>query len=430
MLSIFIETLKMNPILSILGSTLLSGSRIEGNRDFMYCLMENKAHNNAFSSKGTFANAIELNNLCSHFRGDLRRDCMNYMDVPSLQSSMIHKDSSSCMEYLDMKIKNQSTHTEKWSKFIDYMMDYDKIYDNDSEITSRFNIFHDNLEWMAEHNRDSSHTYTVGIGRFADMTHNEYKDFVKSGGLFDGTDMNLRGNLGLPKDMCGTMTSQSGSYPAKMDWREKGAVTPVRNQGQQGTCYAHSASEALESAYFIKKGTLPNLSVQQIVDCSYNYGNHGNNGGMFTYSWTYIRDSGLTTEAAYPYTAGPSDRSSCQPFTPYTYVSDCKHVPSNELQLTYAVAKQPVSVAIEADSRSFQHYESGVYNDPACGTDIDHAVVVVGYGTMDGQDYWTTRNSWGTSFGLDGYILIARNSVATSTVGQCAIATYAAYPIV
>jgi C1A family cysteine protease len=399
----------MNSILSLLGSALLLGKApmmSENNNDFVFCLMKNKV-----SSSQT----IDLNNQCSHFVGDLHRNCMDYMNSPFIEND--------CSNQFDLSTEVSS----KWSKFIDYMVDYRKVYHSNDELNSRYNIFHDNLEYIAEHNRDASHTYTVGINRFADMSHNEYKEFVKSGGLVVPKESN---NLRLPKDMCGTAKSESGSYPKSVDWREKGAVTPVRDQGLVGSCYAHSASEALESAYFIKKGVLPNLSVQQIVDCSYSYGNHGNNGGMYTYSWTYIHDSGLTTESAYPYTAGQSDRSSCQPFTPYTYVSDCKHVPSNELQLTYAVSHQPVSVAIEADSRSFQLYTGGVYNNPDCGTNIDHAVVVVGYGSMDGQDYWTTRNSWGESYGLDGYILIARNSVETSTVGQCAIATYAAYPIV
>ncbi len=406
----------MNSILSLLGSALLLGKTpMSGNNnDFVFCLMKNKV-----SSPQT----IDLNNMCSHFVGDLHRNCMDYMNSPFADLQSAKKVENDCSNQFDLSTEVSS----KWSNFIDYMIEYKKVYRSNDELNSRYNIFHDNLEYIAEHNRDASHTYTVGINRFADMSHNEYKEFVKSGGLVVPKESN---NLRLPKDMCGEMKSESGSYPSSLDWRNKGAVTPVRDQGQQGTCYAHSASEALESAYFIKKGVLPNLSVQQIVDCSYNYGNHGNNGGMYTYSWTYVHDSGLTTESAYPYTAGPSDRSSCQPFTPYTYVSDCKHVPSNELQLTYAVTHQPVSVAIEADSRSFQLYTGGVYNDPGCGTTIDHAVVATGYGNMNGQDYWAVRNSWGTSWGVDGYIYMARNSVATSTVGQCAIATYAAYPIV
>ncbi len=411
----------MNSLFTMLSlpSLFLSNSRLITN-EYLFCMMETKLH----QKSNSFAETIDINNLCNHFRGNLREDCLDFYSYP-----LKEKDSSICFEYLDYEnIKNISQFQDKWSHFIDFMTDYKKIYENELEVQFRFDIFNDNLEWIHNHNLDKSHTYNVGVNRFADMSHNEYKEYVKRGsGYSDFT--NLRG-LTLPKDMCGTMKSQSGSFPSSIDWRTKNVVTPVRDQGQQGTCYAHAASENVESVYAIKYNTLPNLSVQQIVDCSYSYGDHGNNGGMYTYAWTYIHDSGLTTESAYPYTAGDSDRSSCKAFTPYTYVSDCNHVPENELQLTYAVVNQPVSVAIEADSRSFQLYTSGVYNDPSCGTTIDHAVVAVGYGTLNGQDYWTVRNSWGTSWGQDGYILIARNSVSSSTIGQCAIATYAAYPIV
>jgi C1A family cysteine protease len=103
----------------------------------------------------------------------------------------------------------------------------------------------------------------------------------------------------------------------------------------------------------------------------------------------------------------------------------------NELELTYAVARQPVSVSIEADSKSFQLYKSGVYDNPDCGTTLDHGVLAVGYGTdsESGKDYWLVKNSWSTGWGDGGYIKIARNSVATSTEGQCGIGMDASYPV-
>lgn len=422
----------MNGLLSILGALVL-GSKKSVNEDMLFCLMETNLHQR---SKGSFANTIDLHNMCSHFAIDssIHRACEEYAEDP-----LMITDRSRCAEFINVDEVADEALFHKWAHFTDFMMEHNKIYADNAEILSRFHIFQDNMEWVAQHNLIKENTYKVGATRFADMTHSEYKEYVKSGGLSvrqeNLHEVALRGgivsdaSLGLPKDMCGTMKSESGTFPTTVDWRTKGVVTPVRDQGQQGTCYAHAASENLESVYALKKGTLPSLSVQQIVDCSYSYGNHGNNGGMYTYAWTYVHDAGLTTEAAYPYTAGDSDRSSCKPFTPYTYTTSCNHVPANELQLTYAVSHQPVSVAIEADSRSFQLYTSGVYNDPACGTDIDHAVVAVGYNSMNGQDYWIVRNSWGSDWGQGGYIYIARNSVATSTVGQCAIATYAAYPI-
>ena len=142
-------------------------------------------------------------------------------------------------------------------------------------------------------------------------------------------------------------------------------------------------------------------------------------------------DYGITTEQAYPYTSGTSGKAgTCQPFTPVTKLSSCWENPANELQLTLSIAKQPVSVAIEADKRSFQMYTSGVYNDPNCGTNLDHGVTAVGYGTENGQDYYIVKNSWGTSWGDNGYIKIARNSVSTSTKGICGIAMESSYPTV
>ncbi len=396
----------MNSILSLLGSTLLLSNKPSNiDNDFVFCLMKNK-----ISSPQT----IDLNNQCSHFVGDLHRNCMDFMNSP------FNKE---CLNELAINDEISS----KWSKFIDYMADFKKVYHSNDELHSRYNIFHDNLEYIEEHNRDLSHTYKVGMNRFADMSHNEYKEFVKSGGLVVPKESN---NLRLPKDMCGEMKSESGSYPKSVDWRENGVAGPIRSQEQCGSCYAHAAVENIASVNAIKTGKFTSFSVQETVDCSYSYGDNGCNGGWYFYVWSFVHDNGITYDNLYPYTA-TSSRGSCQPFTPYLYVSDCKHVPANELQLTYAVAKQPVAVAIEADSRSFQHYTNGIYNDPSCGTTLDHAVHAVGYSTdSSGQDYWIIANSWNISWGDNGYIYLARNSVETSTVGQCGIAMKTGYSIV
>ncbi len=405
----------MNSILSLLGSALLLSnkplSNDNMNNDFVFCLMKNK-----ISSPQTIDFNNMPNQICSNFVGDLHRNCMDYMNAPFVGND--------CSTQFELSTEVSS----KWSKFIDYMVDYKKIYHSHDELNSRYNIFHDNLEYIAEHNRDASHTYTVGMNRFADMSHNEYKEFVKSGGLVVPKESN---NLRLPKDMCGTAKTESGSYPKSVDWREKGAVGPIRDQGQCGSCFAHSAVENIESVNAIKTGTFTSFSVQETVDCSYSYGDNGCNGGWYFYVWSYVHDSGITYDSLYPYTA-TSSRGSCKPFTPYLYVSDCKHVPADELQLTYAVSHQPVSVAIEADSRSFQHYVNGIYNNAAdCGTTLDHAVHAVGYSTdSSGQDYWIVANSWDVSWGDNGYIYLARNSVSTSTTGMCGIAMKTGYAIV
>jgi len=177
---------------------------------------------------------------------------------------------------------------------------------------------------------------------------------------------------------------------------------------------------------------LKSLSEQQLVDCAGSYGNHGCNGGMMDYAFSYIMDNGITSESNYPYVSGTTKTAgSCQSFTSQVKLAGCYDVPANELALTLALQTQPVSVAIEADTKSFQLYTSGVYNDVGCGTNLDHGVLAVGFGTNSaGQDYYIVKNSWSSSWGDDGYIYIARNSVSTSTKGICGIAMESSAPVV
>jgi C1A family cysteine protease len=296
------------------------------------------------------------------------------------------------------------------------MITYEKIFDNIMHLKKRISIFIENLDFINDFNLNNSTSYTLGINKFADMSHSEYIDYVSIGK-----------NSYTAKNSCKKMEQATGNYPASVDWRLKNAVTPVKDQGQCGSCWSFSTTGAVEGSYAINHGSLLSFSEQQLVDCSYSYGNHGCNGGLMDNAMTYIIDNGITIESEYPYTAN-GNRNSCQKFTPQTFLSACYDVTPNELQLTYAVAGQPVSIAIEADSRSFQLYKSGVYNDPSCGTNLDHGVLVVGYGnSKDGGDYWIVKNSWSNSWGNNGYIYIARNSVASSTSGICGIAMSPSY---
>ena len=230
-------------------------------------------------------------------------------------------------------------------------MNHNKFYNSFSDLSNRLEIFADNNLYADNHNKHSNSSYTLGITPFSDMTLDEFKKYVSLS------------EVDLVNDICKNQVKPSGSYPHSIDWREKNAVTPVKDQGPYGTCYTFSTTGAVEGAYAIKNDELISFSEQQIVDCSYSYGNHGTNGGMMQNSFTYIHDHGLTTENAYPYT-GASTRSSCQEFKPVTYLSGCINVtPNSEEMLTYAVAQGPVSVAIEADTKSFQLYKSGIYDD-------------------------------------------------------------------
>jgi cathepsin L len=219
--------------------------------------------------------------------------------------------------------------------------------------------------------------------------------------------------------------------PTSFDWRKQGAVTPIKNQGQCGSCWSFSTTGSMEGCHFLTTGTLVSLSEQNLVDCSQAEGNEGCNGGLMDDAFTYITtNKGIDTESSYPYTAEDGTCAyavdSCGSIltaqssgTGYTDVTT-----GDENALLQAVLGTPVSVAIDASQPSFQSYTSGVYYEPACSSQqLDHGVLAVGYGTDSGSDYWIVKNSWGTDWGMNGYIYMSRNKN-----NNCGIATMASFP--
>eukprot|EP00470_Lotharella_oceanica_P000687 CAMPEP_0170174086 /NCGR_PEP_ID=MMETSP0040_2-20121228/7333_1 /TAXON_ID=641309 /ORGANISM="Lotharella oceanica, Strain CCMP622" /LENGTH=325 /DNA_ID=CAMNT_0010415577 /DNA_START=50 /DNA_END=1027 /DNA_ORIENTATION=- len=300
-------------------------------------------------------------------------------------------------------------------RFVSFMKRYNKTFDR-SEFASRYEIFRNNVNFIRKHNSEG-HSYTLAINEYADMTWKEFHA-AKYGSV-------------MPKRPY--ITSQNApeetsvAAPSSVDWTSQGAVTPVKNQGQCGSCWSFSATGALESANYIQNGKLESYSEQQLVDCARKYGNAGCNGGLMDSAFEYVIANGICSESDYPYTARDgSCRSSCNPLL--KSVSGYKDVRSaDESGLKTAVAKQPVSVAIEADKPVFQFYSGGVLTGSGCGTQLDHGVLVVGYGTMGGTDYWKVKNSWGASWGTKGYILIERGAGGR---GVCGIASQPSYPVV
>jgi len=219
--------------------------------------------------------------------------------------------------------------------------------------------------------------------------------------------------------------------PASIDWRTKGAVTHVKNQGQCGSCWSFSATGSVEGAHFLhsNKRNLVSLSEQNLMDCSTSEGNQGCEGGLMDQAFQYIiSNAGVDTESSYPYTA--EDGTSCDYTTSNlgATISSYTDIPSgSETSLANAVGSVgPVSVAIDANHNSFMYYTSGVLTIDDCSTSqLDHGVLAVGYGSSQGQQYWIVKNSWGTDWGINGYVWMRKDHG-----NMCGIATAASYPVV
>lgn len=311
----------------------------------------------------------------------------------------------------------QMNENELWSHFTNFQEKFAKKYENVQELESRFAVFRDNFRNIITHNADRSQNFTMGVNQFTDLTPEEFKAQMIRG---------LKAPVG--SFGCGSFSNSASGAPASIDWRTKGAVTTVKDQGQCGSCWTFSSTGAMEGAWAIAKGQLIDLAEQELVDCAgLKYGSMGCNGGQMEGAFKFIIENGQCAASSYPYTAKDG---SCHSCTAVAHASSCYDVkPNDQLSLKAAVAKQPVSVAIEADTKYFQSYSSGVLTSSSCGTSLDHGVLAVGYGEENGQKYWLVKNSWGTSWGEQGYVKIARSD-STNDAGICGIAMDPSFPTV
>ncbi|KAJ4954716.1 hypothetical protein NE237_011499 [Protea cynaroides] len=298
-----------------------------------------------------------------------------------------------------------------------WMAQYGREYKDAAEKEKRFLIFKNNVELIESFNKAGDKPYKLSINQFADLGDEEFK--ATRTGYKSPTGQRPSSNTEF---MYNNVTDVSPS----MDWRVKGAVTPIKDQGSCGCCWAFSVVAAMEGITQLKTGNLVSLSEQELVDCDNN--NYGCNGGNLDKAFQFIiQNQGLTTESNYPYEEMDGTCNGEKAADHAAMITGYKDVPSrNEQELLMAVAKQPVSVSIEGSGYPFKYYSSGIFTGE-CGNNLDHAVTLIGYGVNEeGTKYWLVKNSWGTSWGENGYMRIQRD--VAEKEGRCGLAIEPFYP--
>jgi xylem cysteine proteinase len=296
--------------------------------------------------------------------------------------------------------------------FGSFMREFNKNYESIEETVTRYNIFAENYRYIQNHN-EFNYDFTLGVNQFADLTMEEIKEKY----------------LGLkaPDHNPCKLKHEPIKGEPKIDWRAKGAVAKVKNQGNCGSCWAFSAIGALEGLHFILTKELTTYSEQELVDCSRAYWNEGCNGGEMNQAFEYIKDQGISTDKEYPYEG--RDRS-CRKKSKSFVIDGCVNVTKDDNDnLLEALAHGPVSVAVKANNREFMYYRGGIIKS-GCGKqndELDHGITLVGADEEKGTPFWIVKNSWGPSWGEKGYVRIKRDTGKGHSM--CGIAMDACYPV-
>nr|BAH03396.1 cathepsin L-like cysteine peptidase [Taenia saginata] len=313
------------------------------------------------------------------------------------------------------------TERELSRQWIGWKLQHGRVY-SEKEEAYRRGIFARNLLYIKGQNRRFNaglESYSTGLNQFADLESSEFSE------RFLGTRPGSR--AAGKRGRIWKALASAADLPDTVDWRDKNLVTEVKNQGNCGSCWAFSSTGALEGAFAKKTGKLISLSEQQLVDCSLKNGNDGCNGGYMSYAFKYLEEHSIEPESAYPYRAtdGPCRYNESLGVGTVTDIGDIPE--GNETALMEAVATVgPISIAIDASSLGFMFYRHGIYKSHWCSSKfLNHGVLAIGYGKQDGKPYWLVKNSWGTRWGMKGYIMMAKDYH-----NMCGVASLADFPYV
>ncbi|XP_064188616.1 procathepsin L [Anguilla rostrata] len=314
--------------------------------------------------------------------------------------------------------EDMDTEWKAWKR--SFGVSYSETDDNERRV-----IWESNMKLIEENNVHffrGTKKFSMAMNKYGDLNRNEY-------GRLQGTKIDAR-SISRGKHVSARKLRVAGKKSKKfsLDYRKMGYVTRVKDQGFCGSCWAFSTTGAIEGQMYKETGRLVPLSEQNLVDCSRAYGTFGCSGAWMADAYEYVLNNGLQSEASYPYTAEDTQPCYYNSRKSVARIRDYRFIPAGDEQaLADAVATiGPITVALDADHPSFMFYSSGIYEEPNCNPNsLSHAVLLVGYGTEGGKDYWLIKNSWGTGWGEGGYMRMIRNEN-----NACGIASYALYPIV
>ncbi|KAL1555636.1 cathepsin L [Salvia divinorum] len=300
-----------------------------------------------------------------------------------------------------------------------WLKQHGKTYKSRDEWNMRFGIYQSNLKFIGFVNAQNL-SYTLTDNEFADMTNFEFQTTYLG--------YKSHGRRRRPRNQQHSYKVGNDAVPFSIDWREKGAVTSIKNQDSCGSCWAFSAVGAVEGINQIKTGKLVSLSPQELVDCNFGFDNRGCRGGLMSKAYEFMMlNGGISSEEDYPY---KGRQGICNPITARKIAASITgyvQIPErNETAMRSAVARQPISAAIDASAAELQLYSGGVFTG-ACGKRLNHGVVVVGYGEEEGVEHWIVKNSWGVGWGDEGYLKLQRGS--SDERGVCGIAMDGSYPV-